>query len=655
MREGLKWIVATCWLLPAQLMSASHTCTTCYVDYENGNDGWDGTGKTFAGGTTGPWKHAPGMLGLSPGNVGTGDACALQCAAQVPVTGDKYILKGGVIWPYTALPWKFTWGGSSTLGKYGCAGTGCIYIGYDPAWNKGTVNAITLNRDLGGCISAPAVTFSGGGGSNAAATAVIMPPVVRAVEPNVAGFITSFRITKQGSGYTSNPAVSVTGGSCTNVQAVADIHRPIIDAGLKSGIYWPVGYGPGDTVYGPGLSLFKAYVIVDHLEIRNILQHARACSIACNNHPDGIVTAFLYDHGPSEGYITFSNNYVHGRATSCVSSACENQEGADRAILWPTATFTDEAVGNYISNGDQVFIGDGLTTYRAANLPFAFSEFSIDGDGHIHGNRIYGVRWLLHPGGNPTIPVIINNNEMWLVLYDANPSHVNELYILLTTGTLYEYNNIFHSAVSGASNQQQMGNGTTQYFFNNVSWDLGGGTPNWGIDPSFGAGAAGGTFYFFNNTMYADGRGTSVCLGSGTGPYNSALTVVLQNNHCISNQKPYWGDAASGSKWENEAGSTALADIQAASVVQSASSARSQGYTISNLFAPAATSNSTVTFAAGPNSYNLAKLCSGNLTALCSDIGGNPRPARGGWQAGAFSPSKFVEESAHSRHPLKTQ
>jgi hypothetical protein len=182
-----------------------------------------------------------------------------------------------------------------------------------------------------------------------------------------------------------------------------------------------------------------------------------------------------------------------------------------------------------------------------------------------------------------------------------------------------------------------MGSGTTQYFFNNISWGLGGGTPNWGIDASFGAGPGGGHFYFFNNTMYGNG-GTRDCIDSNGGSYNSALFVVLQNNHCITSANPYWIAGAAGSTWQNQAGSTTVTTVEASSMVQSANTAGGQGYTIANLFAPGSPSGATLTFATMPNSANLTSLCSGNLAPLCSDINGAPRPASGGWQAGAYDP-----------------
>src|ERR1700719_1981182 len=83
----------------------ANTCTTCYIDYSSGNDGNSGADKAH------PWKHLPGMSG---GASGGSDACTSNCAAQVPKPGDKYILKGGVVWPFTVFPltWSSVWSGS---------------------------------------------------------------------------------------------------------------------------------------------------------------------------------------------------------------------------------------------------------------------------------------------------------------------------------------------------------------------------------------------------------------------------------------------------------------------------------------------------------------------------------------------------------------
>ena len=69
-----------------------------------------------------------------------------------------------------------------------------------------------------------------------------------------------------------------------HVTAVADIQRPVLDYGQGSGIDWPVGSGTVSSLQnGSGLTAEVSYVIIDHLELRNILQVARAV----NGVPDG--------------------------------------------------------------------------------------------------------------------------------------------------------------------------------------------------------------------------------------------------------------------------------------------------------------------------------------------------------------------------------
>jgi hypothetical protein len=637
----IPWAVATV---------QANTCTTCYIDYENGNDSWTGSAKTFQGGNIGPWKHAPGMLGVNNSNASTGDGCAANCATQNPAPGNKYILKGGVVWPYTTQPWNWTWAGSgtTTTNGFGCVGNGCIYIGYDPTWNKGIVNSVTLTRDLGGCnpLLPPTVSFSGGGGSGAAATAHVMPAAAGLVEGNVAGLVYHVTVTSQGSGYTSDPSVTISGGGCTLIRAVADIYRPIIDLGLRSAYAWNVGNGPNYSlrIWSPGLAINgrAGYVIVDHIEFRNLLQMARGGTTGCATTPAGAsTTAFLADVADNAvGYNTFSNNYIHNRQTNCVTSDGITQEAADAGIQYG---ITDEAYGNTLENGEALFLATGSNaclgngSNNIVNSPCVFSEMSFAGSGgYIHNNYSYATRWLIHQGNDGSQPVtaITANNEQWLILYDVGGAHVNEYYSLYVTGTLYEYNNIFHNAVMGASNQQQMGNGTTQYFFNNVSWALGNGTSNYGIDGNFEAGPSGGHFYFLNNTMFGNG-GTRNCIDAGAGTYASALKVVLQNNHCITAANPYWVQPA-GSSVSNWAGSPSAATIELSSAVESLPLSVTQGYSLVSLFSPTQNSGYTVTFASNSQNANLTSLCTGYLVPLCSDINGNPRPSSGPWQAGAY-------------------
>jgi hypothetical protein len=102
-------------------LSVDLFATTYYIDYQTGADTNNGTS------TGTPWQLAPGMHG-----------CAANCLTKYNAgfsVGDQIILKGGVTWPNSALPFDAlasVKGGSSTT-AIGCTGSGCIYIGGDPA------------------------------------------------------------------------------------------------------------------------------------------------------------------------------------------------------------------------------------------------------------------------------------------------------------------------------------------------------------------------------------------------------------------------------------------------------------------------------------------------------------------------------------------
>ena len=82
---------------------------TYYIDYVGGSDANNGTAKAT------PWKFVPGMPGFS----GT--------YSHSP--GDQFILKGGVTWPFVALP--------LTIGYSGTAGNVDVYGGEDLTWYTG--------------------------------------------------------------------------------------------------------------------------------------------------------------------------------------------------------------------------------------------------------------------------------------------------------------------------------------------------------------------------------------------------------------------------------------------------------------------------------------------------------------------------------------
>jgi hypothetical protein len=637
----LKFLILTFFL---SLLGKSARATTYYVDYVNGSDSNNGTSKSS------PWKHAPGMLGLTPSGSSTGDGCSSNCASYTPAAGDQIILKGGVVWPYTVFPFKWTWNGTSSTSLYGCQGTGCIYIGNAvgaglPSWNSGTVTSITLARDLGGWnpASPPTISCSGGGGSGAAATASVIPAASN--EPLIAGFIYHTTLTASGSGYTSAPTCTISGGGTALL--AADIDRAIFDFGAlqSSPPDWPVGQCSSyPNTWTPGPSI-PNFVIFSGVEVRNILQQQRQSSGTCQ-------TPWVNIGANSTG----SNLYIHGRFVDCVAAgSCTTTQEFQDAAISPTAPYS-EVANNIIENGDAYVLGTSASAAAGicgANQSCTFGTMGIATGTQtkelpvsIHGNKIFSDSWQIRVAGSnettSTDPTLIYGNEGWLSMFDVNISaHINRRYSELSTTlpqptTIISYNNVDHNHVSGSGNQQQCPSGATLYFFNEVIWGTGTSTPPYGIDMADVGGSGGCTVYLYNDTLYNPTAGY-VCWNTQTA--SNPTTITSQNLYCIAGPSvvnPYWGSTPTNNTIQNQAGSSTAANVQVASVVDSISTANSQGYVQTNLFAPTSSTGDSVTFASGATTANLTSLCTGNLVPLCSDINGNARPATGGWQAGAY-------------------
>ncbi len=630
---------------------------THYVDYVTGSDSNNGTS------TSTPWKHAPGMIGLTPTGTATGDGCTANCASYTPVAGDFIILKGGTVWPYTTAPWMFTWAGTGSTSTYGCTGSGCIYVGNAvdaglPAWNSGTVNSITLRNDFGGWSpsSPPGVSCSGGSGSGTAATAYVVP-AAETNDPGIAGMIYNIALTSGGSGYTSAPACTLTGGSGTATLAT-DINRAIFDLGAlhSSPPDWPMGqcgtYPQNAslayaTPCSPGLNLVAQYVILGGIEVRNMLMQQSTGSGTNDEH---FTMIFM-----GRGNETVKDSLVHGLFIDCAvsGSPCSSIQDGQQDAIGPQNPY-DQVENSIIENGDSVILGNTTqasnricdTNLLCTSASFGIATATQEGYGpvDVHGNVLYDNLWQLRLVGNNASgsdPYLDYGNNFWMTLYGMNaqlpsPSHVNSRYEQLTTGaTMYSWNNLIHNQVGGAGSQFQCDAGTTYYFYNESTWEIGTSTQPYSVDVVDGGGTGGCSMVLYNDTMYANQGGTCVNTQAAT----STTTITMQNDHCITTPSalnPFWGPAETDNVFQNYAGSTITASVQAASTVQSISTANTQGYVAANGFAPTATSNGTYTFAAGGGSVNLTSLCSGYLTALCQDINGNVRPSSGGWQAGAY-------------------
>ena len=81
-----KNLVQVALIFTAVAIAGAANAATHYVDYATGNDSNAGTS------TGSPWKHAPGMQGLTPSGTSTGDGCSANCASNTPAAGDQIIV-----------------------------------------------------------------------------------------------------------------------------------------------------------------------------------------------------------------------------------------------------------------------------------------------------------------------------------------------------------------------------------------------------------------------------------------------------------------------------------------------------------------------------------------------------------------------------------
>lgn len=609
------------------LWDPSAFATIYYVDYSTGSDSNNGTSKST------PWKHAPGMQGTGASGGAATDACTGTCASTTPVAGDSIILKGGVTWPVTVLPWYFSWAGSSTTsGSYGCAGSGCIYVGVDPTWNTGQVNSVITTRDFGGCGNAgstPTAAFSGGGGSSAAATATMLGGVANFADGSTYD-VAYWTVSNRGSGYTSNPTVTVSGTGCRNITAIADIHRAIIDEGAP-GADWTVTTPPF-SIPSPVVFIGN-FVIVDSLQIQNMQWSYSSISPQFS----GISMS-----GQS---VTASNNFFHGMQPDTASAAMGI---GDSMSMLSMSEITSEAANNYLENGDASFV--------CSTSICGWGDFGNLSATNAHDNHINFFLWSIKAqsgcgGCGPGGTLNWFNNEIWAGISSSGTGHLNFLYTGVNGWTHNIYNNIGYDNV-GSTNQLTPGStaNTTYNIFNNVIWNTGSGGSIFQPDLAATSPSVGvvNTFNFWNNTLGATGsgsppyKGAVIATGACSGTQCSATQVNLYNNYAITDQSAnHWFLMTNPVNHVNGISSPTNTTPDSANYIASLTTSNGNGYTVTNGFNPISTSVPTQ----GPNflGKNETSNCSGVVAALCttnSDPGALQAPftlpASGDtWPAGA--------------------
>lgn len=602
---------ATC---PASVPSGITNCR--FVDYATGADTNDGLSEL----TGHPWKHAPGMAGTINGST---DGCASTCAAFTPTAATGIIFKGGVQWNYTIQPWNFNNSGTSSGASFGCTGAGCIYLGNDPTWNLGIVQAVIPNSDWGGCDQATiAVSITGGGGTGATATATCS--TVQSSFAGSAKLVKFYTVTNGGSGYTSNPTVTVTCSGCVNVTAVADITRPIMDLG--AGV--PFTYTPANSQIESS-SLFQFgchFVVFDNFEVRNA---------QWNTAYDGNEPTIFQMQDSSSGHNTASNNYFHNFSSVQTPTGSGGDGSRLLQLMWGGAGIgTSRATGNYVMNGEQVTAAN--TTYNGFG-----GEGMVNASGEIDANKVAWGVWEIASAN------LVTGNDIWANVASLYGGHTNSMYLAQNAdnSTIFIYKNFMHHSDNGSSSQQTQGTNRTWVTADNVAYFVGQGSV-FTIDAATTS-TGSSPFYYLNNTFLGN-LSTGSCFNIGGGGSNYAgLSVNIFNNHCISDQSNaafLSGSCTSIHSLNGAASGAACSTVNSANTIMLPSAATTQGYTTSNKFAPTLGSNDTVTFA-GCNLTGTSITC-GSATIpgsgttgwsfLTTDIVAAARPSTGSWNSGAY-------------------
>ena len=594
--------------------------TTYYVDYTNGSDGNAGTSKTT------PWKHAPGMNGVS------------SLANSTTINpGDSVILKGCVTWPNSAFTWDFPYAGNSS---------NPIYVGVDKTWWDSTVS---------GCSSAwNRPVFNLG---NAAPTDTGYR-IIRLTESyvtfdnfevmNIAALASPVNGQTDAFDWDANEETNV----IVEDMYIHDWINPYFAVGtgnISSGATTVTNFVP----YGYSSSPSSAWGTSGVVKLQNINQ---AGSVI----PEGNNTPLLTGVSGSNPYTLTFTNTAGGATANC--TGCVFQIGGDFfkasggvegkctgcVMLNNVIDGSDTAeaqLNSYLDCGasegnNQFCVASSTAGWRQPNIwrgnVIRYIQSAFVGEcSEWSGNLIEGIRLGIDPTGHtngieclddtPSNNVYYNNVER----YGNNPN-------ANIPGGLWSI---------GLLNQVSPASGYTDYVFNNVTYNTLQNVP-WGLYPS-GTGCC-GSVDFFNNTS----DGGSVASESND-IVNSCPTGFQSckfiNNHLVSNIS---------SSVLSSCGSNCTT---VTNFVQNVSTASSLRYSESLMFPLSPSTLTSTTMATGTNEQSLcAAISAFNTTAgaaCMSDTafgaGYNttnhtanspvartpmPRPATGatGWSIGAY-------------------
>jgi hypothetical protein len=587
--------------------------SSCYYVANNGAD-------TNAGTTEGsPWAHSPGMAN-----------CASTCAGVTPGPGVGFIFRGGDEWHQHSgsilIGGSWSWGYTT-----GTSGTP-IYFGIDPTWSlpiTGTVNTsstgnavtwesgVRANGDFLGLVAGDTITINGTVYTIAASPAPTQSTLSLTTSPgNQTGVSFSF------SSYT---------------RPIFNQDNPLSTSAVSSG---GCSFADDTTTFLP---VGGTWLILDGFEfVGNCIDSTNVSTGGVDSiiDPTGgtdIITERQYLHG-----WTLATN-VADDADVKIGNHSNSTSNTSNRHLFDVVDGSDSTFGANCNSPSCVGVGNSPPTDGATGWAF--------GDGNdVEYTFIQHTSQGIQAGN---VCNVISDSFQYVFEPSFGGRHGNVIEHNFGSGcsTGLFYNNLFQNTNTGVRTWLEM---STGYIFNNVSINSGhtfteGTCP--ACDPDglnlSGIGSTG--FNVVHYSLYNNTFQTILSIAqpenSTTPGWASGSTITFENNHIMDY-------TATSSFFSCSSGNTCAQTDNGGEKFMTTTVANSDGYVLSNHYAP--TSGSSPTVGAGNNvtASFCATLPNANAIAACqagTTLAVTEVPAWGGYIAsypGATANSRGVTTDA---------
>lgn len=565
---------------------------TYYIDYAGGSNSNNGTAKATA------WKSHPYM----PNAVG----CAGTPPSYSHTAGDHFIFKGGVTWPNACFTMSPSAGGASGNPDY---------YGVDTTWGTGTASG-TVNTSSTQVTLQTGTPFDPAPGDWAGGTITIngVNYTIASVHDAAMLYLTTSAGTQTGVTYSASLFV-----------------LPTFDA---------QGQCAGTSGANCGTKFILAnvsYITIDRIRFTNarwqgVPTYGTATMIDGGNNTDQIVENSIFDNWTHD---------VCGSPGNC-------DLGAAMSFGTSTPTNTTISRNTFAQCYNSTTCGDSMAKLGAIHGATT---------GTIDGNTCFNLMGCMIPSPNGGRLTVSNNlvyNAVNTTQYDS-AQHPDLIFLFGANSVgVTVANNVIHDVNLSAANNAfvidfEACAGSANYIYNNIIWNDQTQAP---IDIDDGDCAANpngsGASYLWNNTIATPTAASGAALDcmhvvSRFGNADVYGIVDLRNNHCISAD-------STPTLYSTDLGITFSSILTSNSVVQSVSTAVSQGYAdsggncINGPISPCKpTSGGNSTVGAGVNFTSASPGCgTSGLSSLCNDttvanlrttLG---RSSSGTWDAGAY-------------------